>query len=196
MKTLQVFPSSLSVQSGHGGLRPLTGRNDFYTSPGLFWYLRYVFIDRISTPHTSIIPNLMYVSFLHDWRRFWRRYNFASHCCCQNLLLVTFDSKKLIESSKFKETLMSGSSPQPSAWTPLWLVVLASLAMWCCKNFDGAENVATALKEPLRISFATRQTLHFQQRPPRNFAFPSAATKCCWIFFITTRGTCHQRKNH
>ena len=176
-----------------------------YTSSGLFWYLRYVcdtsymfLIPQRYEFDTSYfsIPNLMYVSFLHDWRRFWRRYNFASHCCCQNQLLVTFDSKTLIESSKIKETSMSGSSPQPSAWTPLWLEVLASLAIWCCKNFDGAENVATALKEPLRISFANRHTFNFQQRLPCNFAFPSAATKCCWIFFITTRGTCPQRKSH
>ena len=150
----------------------------------------------VSTPHTSIIPNLMYVSFLHDWRRFWRRYNFANHCCCQNQLLVTFDSKRVIESPKIKETSMSGSSPQPSAWAPPWLEVLASLAIWCCKNFDGAENVATALKEPLRISFANRHTFNFQQRLPCNFAFSSAATKCCSVIFITNRVTCHQPRHH
>ena len=125
----------------------------------------------ISTPHTSIIPNLMYVSFLHDWRRFWRRYNFASHCCCQNQLLVTFDSKTLIESSKIKDTSMSGSSPQPSAWTPLWLEVLASLAIWCCKNFDGAENVATALKEPLRISFCNQAYFQLSTKATAQLCF-------------------------
>ena len=113
----------------------------------------------------------MYVSFLHDWRRFWRRYNFASHCCCQNQLLVTFDSKTLIESSKIKETSMSGSSPQPSAWTPLWLEVLASLAIWCCKNFDGAENVATALKEPLRISFCNQAYFQLSTKATAQLCF-------------------------